>query len=556
MNVWRLSVAIFLLVAVAVPALFPFIELARRPEGWQSWAELGRLYSLGWNTALLAGGALAVTLPLGIVCAVLLYRSDLPLARWLTFLVLLSLFVPLPLLATAWQAALGTTGWLPVAWWATPAPGDPDVSPQGVLIKPWAYGYGPAIWVQSIASLPWVILLVGHALGWVERELEEDLLTVVGPWRVLWNVTLPRARVAIAAAALWIVLQCATEITITDMTQVRTFAEEVYGQIVAGDDAALARAVATAVPGIVIIGILIVWTSSRWERSLPALNTRSAPLCLVRFGRGRWVVLALIIFVFLFITGVPLGSLVWKAGLSGSPSSWSPEVMWTHLGKVLASRGTMVLKSIGLAFATGAAATAAALIICWLAQDSRWFHAFALGILAITWAVAGPIVGLGLNDVIAKVVLRVAAPDWLATAFYYGPSPLPALWAQFIRLLPYAIALLWPVVRMIPAEVREAARVDGARPAQELGRVVLPLTLRGCQWTTLAVAILALGEISAGKLVSTPGSQTFGHEVFSQMHYGVSNDLAAMCLLLTALIAAGGSVALVWARRDDSPDIS
>jgi iron(III) transport system permease protein len=555
MNAWRLSVAIFLLVAVAVPALLPFIELASRPEGWQLWAELGRLYSLAWNTVFLAGGTLAVTLPLGIVCAVLLYRSDLPLARWLTFLVLLSLFVPLPLITTAWQAALGTTGWLPVAWWASPAPEDPDVSPQGVLIKPWAYGYGPAIWVQSIASLPWVVLLVGHALGWVERELEEDMLTVVGPCRVLWSVTLPRARVAIGAAALWIVLQCVTEITITDMMQVRTFAEEVYGQIVAGDDAALAHAVATAVPSTIVIAALIVWTSSRWERSLPALTTRSAPLCLICFGRGRWLVFAVVALAFLLIAGVPLGSLVWKAGLAGSPSTWSLEVMWTHLGKVLASRGAMVLKSIGWALATGAATTAAALIICWLAQDTRWFHVFALGILAITWAVAGPIVGLGLNDMIAKVVLRVTDSDWLAAALWYGPSPLPALWAQFIRLLPFALALLWPVVRMIPAEVREAARVDGARPGQELCRVVLPLTLRSCQWTALAVAILTLGEVSAGKIVATPGSQTFGHEVFSQMHYGVSNDLAAMCLLLTAIVAGGGSVALVWARSDRSQDI-
>src|SRR5262249_45942047 len=152
-------------------------------------------------------------------------------------------------------------------------------------------------------------------------------------------------------------------------------------------------------PGIMIVGVLVIWTFSRWQRSLPALNTRSAPLCLIRLGRGRWIVFALITFVFLLITGVAVGSLVWKAGLSGSPPSWAPDVMSIHLGKVLASRGTMVLQSIGLALATGAATTAAALIICWLAQDSRWFHAFTLGILAITWAVAGPIVGLGLNDV-------------------------------------------------------------------------------------------------------------------------------------------------------------
>jgi ABC-type spermidine/putrescine transport system permease subunit II len=42
--------------------------------------------------------------------------------------------------------------------------------------------------------------------------------------------------------------------------------------------------------------------------------------------------------------------------------------------------------------------------------------------------------------------------------------------------------------------------------------------------------------------VDTPGSQTFAHEVFAQMHYGVSNDLAALCLVLLALIVLGGAL--------------
>jgi ABC-type spermidine/putrescine transport system permease subunit II len=53
---------------------------------------------------------------------------------------------------------------------------------------------------------------------------------------------------------------------------------------------------------------------------------------------------------------------------------------------------------------------------------------------------------------------------------------------------------------------------------------------------------LSLGELSAGKLAETPGSETFTHEVFIQMHNGVSNDLAALCLVLLAVIVAGGAI--------------
>src|SRR5262249_57777353 len=92
----------------------------------------------------------------------------------------------------------------------------------------------------------------------------------------------------------------------------------------------------------------------------------------------------------------------------------------------------------------------------------------------------------------------------------------------------------------------DAARVDGARPSQEFRHVILPITARSCAWSGFAVAVLALGEVSAGKIVATPGSQTFTQEIFTQMHWGVTNDLAAMCLLLLGLIMLGGAITLGW----------
>src|SRR5262249_29343976 len=196
---------------------------------------------------------LLLTLPLGVAGAVLLYRSDLPWRRSLRFLTVLTLFVPLPLFTSAWQATLGIGGWMPLSIWTTPTPTVPGLPFNLPPWEPWARGLGEAIWIHAIAGLPWVVWIVGQGLGWVERELEEDALLSASPWRVLWWVTLPRCRAAIAAAGLWVALQAATEITVTDMMQVRTFAEEVYSQFVQPDPGsnasdALARAVAVSLP--------------------------------------------------------------------------------------------------------------------------------------------------------------------------------------------------------------------------------------------------------------------------------------------------------------------
>src|SRR3954452_10347656 len=113
----------------------PFVELASRRGAWQVYAESSRLLLLCRNPLLLVGGTLALALPAGILGAILLYRTDLPLRRGLRFLTVLTLCVPLPLFASGWQAALGSGGWLSIVLWSTPAPDDPDVAATGIAWK-------------------------------------------------------------------------------------------------------------------------------------------------------------------------------------------------------------------------------------------------------------------------------------------------------------------------------------------------------------------------------------------------------------------------------------
>jgi iron(III) transport system permease protein len=539
---WRIVMAVVLFLAIAVPAGLPFLELLGRLQAWRAWLEAERLGRLAGNTLALVTGTLALCLPAGVAGAVLLYRTDLPGRGLLRTLAVLTLFVPLPLLASAWQAALGTTGWLPLTAWRSPEVG-----------APWAQGLDAAIWVHAVAGLPWVIVLVGLGLGWVERELEEDALLAFGPWRVLWHVTLPRCRVTIAAAALWVALQTATEITVTDMMQVRTFAEEVYTQFsrpepeptAPGTEDVLARAVAVSLPAFLLTWALVVWAVSRWERTLPALNTLARPPWQFRLGPARLPCLLLALAVVGVLVGVPVASLVWKAGMHGGPPTWSLHVASDHLSRAFQVRGGLVAESLLLAAAAGVLTTSLGLLACWLALATRWFRAGLLLLIAAAWALPGPVLGLGLKDAVSRL-LDVTRSDTLATVLYYGPSPVPVLWAYLLRFFPYAVAMLWPVVRLLPQELRDAARVDGAGPARELWHLVLPLTAPACVRAGLAVAILSLGELSAGKLVETPGSQTFAHEVFTQMHYGVTNDLAALCLLLLREVAVGGVLLALW----------
>jgi iron(III) transport system permease protein len=551
---WRLTLALLLVLLIAVPLAVPLALLMSDPSAWHIWTEAPRLFSLARNTFLLLAGTLTIAMPLGIAAAVLFYRTDLPGRSLWRVLTLLTLFVPLPLFTSGWQAALGSGGWLPLPAWSgggtgvSPV-GGTGVSPVVISWTPWGQGIGSAIWIHAVAALPWVILIVGQGLSWVERELEEDAWLLMPSWRVLLRVTLPRAGASIAAAALWVSLQTSTEITVTDVMQIRTFAEEVYTQIVGGPDAeeAVARAVAATLPLVIVTALVVGILARWWERHLPPRATLLGSPLLFPLGCRRWPLAVLTAILVVLLLALPLASLLWRAGRVGAPPTWSLTATGHYLLRACKPPdGRMLVHSLLLAAGAGMLIAALALLVCWSVRGARWFRIGVLVLMALAWAMPGPLIGLGLKMIVAYL-LAWTNSSTLADLLYHGPSPLPLLWVDVIRFFPCAVAVLWPVARLMPTELSDAARVDGATPTQQLRHIVWPLLSGVFARAALAVAILSLGELSAGKLVATPGMPSYATDIFTQMHYGVTNELAARCVLLLVLIASGG-VALMGFR--------
>jgi iron(III) transport system permease protein len=409
--------------------------------------------------------------------------------------------------------------------------------------------------------LPWVVLLVGQGLRWVERDLEEDALTVMPARRAFLSVTLVRSLAAIGAAALWVSLLTATEITVTDVMQLRTFAEEVYSQLVGPETDPtrgnpVGRAVAVNLPFVAGVTLLVLATARRWEGRLPARASLAAPPLVYPLGRWRapLAIATAVLAVLLFV--LPLVSLVGRAGWTHDPGApWSAHVLLKELEAVSRTEWSPLGGSLLVAVATGVVCVGLALPVCWLALDAPWFRWTILALMAVAWAMPGPLVGLGLKWAIL-LILNATGSQVLADLLYHGPSALPVLWADVIRFFPCAVAVTWPVLRLMPRELRDAAAVDGAPPARTFTRVILPLGFQAGLRAALAVGVLSLGELSAGKLVSTPGWPTYAEMLFTQMHYGVTNDLAARCLLLLLAVGLGGFLVLLvspQAERNSLP---
>lgn len=470
----------------------------------------------------LASGALA--LPIGVALALLLFRTDAWGRRPMLFLLGLSAFIPLPLHATAWLGAFGNAGRM-----------------QAIGVRPILVGrFGVAV-ISALAALPWVVLLSGVGLRLVEPELEEGALLEWPAWRVWLGVTLRRSLGVIAAAALAVAVLAAGDMTVTDLLQVRTYAEEAYVQFTLGNGPASAAAVALP-PLLVLSTALLVVGRSLARRTPRRLATAFERSKTWRLGRWRVPIGTLLVAVAGNTLALPLYSLVWRAGRVGGratlgrPPTWSLAGLGGSLRFAFAESVEPLTTSVLLALGAASLTVVLAWSICWLGRASRAWQVIALAVVALTLAAPGPVVGMAL-------LLAYRTVDWIYD------SPLIVILAMSVRALPYTILVLWPFLRGLPAEVFEAAATDGVGPIGQVVRIAMPLSSSALSAAWAVAFVLSLGELPATNLIMPPGVQTISLLIWSLLHTGVESHLAAVALVTLSTIAVAGLLAVLLLRR-------
>lgn len=494
---------------------------------------LDRTWTLALNTLSLAGATCAIALPLGTGLAWLLVRTDLPGRRIGLALTGLLLFVPLYLQTAAWQAGFGLQGWYTLIYQA-PA---------------WLQGWTGAIWVHAMAALPWVVLIVGAGFWLVEPELEEQALLDGSLGQVFFRVTFPRTAAAIGIAGLWVSIVTAGEMTVTDLFDVRTYAEEIYTQFAVTPDPE--QASLTVLPGVLLTGSLILAGLAVCARTMVVHRPLSLrPRLVFSLGRWRWPAALAAGTLVLLLIGIPLGSLAYKAGVDVTQVDalrvrhWSP-------GKCLCVLGLSPVqyrREFGWSLALSALAATAALVfgiaLAWWAVGrgkrgggigERLRSGLVLVIVAVCLAIPGPLIALG-------TIWLLNRPGWHTLNMLYDRTILAPWLVLTARALAPAILILWHALRTLPAEMLDGAALDGAGWLSRLWRIALPCRIPAVCLAWLIAFAVALADLAASILVAPPGMTTLSIRIFGLLHAGVEDYVAGICLsqtILFAVLAAG-----------------
>jgi iron(III) transport system permease protein len=505
------------------------------------------------NSAVLAAGATAISLPLGTLLAVLLRRYDLPGRQFAAACLGLLLFLPLYVQLSGWDAALGKLGWYSLA--------------VGSMAQPLLDGMRGAIVVHGLAAVPWVALIVAIGLCQVDPAQEEAALLVLPPRWVLWRITLPQALSFIVAAAIWTVVSTTAEMTVTNIYLIKpgeqTYTEAFYMKWAQSGDATASTI--TALPGVVGLATVILatlWMVSRLShRRVLAFSSRS-----VAFSLGGWRPLATICLWSLVIVllGVPIASLISKAGFVVIQDGGERLRSWSALKCIVevAAVPRNFVREFGgtLQVAAGAAAIAlcAACVLAWRARRGGWSSWLAIAIVVFGLAIPGPLVGAALiqifnHDLPPNIPLADGTTkSWLLAL--YDHTPLVPMIAQAVRAMPLAILLLWHSFSTLSDDVLDAAALDGLAPRQVFWKIVVPTRWGAILATFIAAFAIAAGDLAWAHLVTSPGLDLLSRRVFGLVHSGVEEQVAAISLVVIFAYAALALLAMKLLSATNLPN--
>ena len=162
-------------------------------------------------------------------------------------------------------------------------------------------------------------------------------------------------------------------------------------------------------------------------------------------------------------------------------------------------------------------------------------------LVTLPLAVPSPLIGIGL----------IAIWNHAATARIYTSTAMPIM-AAIARFAPLAALMLLTQMRRTDPILLDAARIQQKNDLHTWLRIRLPLLRPALLGTMAIIFILTAGELGATLLVAPPGEATLAMRIYSFLHYGASEAVAGLGLVMSLVALVFGAVVLLsflrWSR--------
>ena len=478
--------------------------------------------SVALNTLLLGVLTCIAALPVAIFAAIVSLKSGLiPSLLWATLVCLA--FIPTFMHVSAWDSAFGKLGWL--------------TNLGGMQHD--ALRWFSAVWIHATAAVPQTALLIWFALHRSGKSYEEHALLDADRGSVFWRITLPRLLPVLAFCVLWILVGCSREIAVTDIYRIGTFAELIYlgyalGDFVGADGPTLLpiNEFSTVVLlSIAVLAAALAWTLFEYLSQLKQSDEDASR----RAVRPTTTHSAIGLVVILVLAVAPIGNLIVRGCKKAELIQGEPLITYSaqNLSRVIAKVPTEFQSefawSATIASLSAAVSMLVAILLVWLARESRQCRWIVVVAFSICIALPGPLIG--------SIILN--AREWSDAPWYvwlFDRTIAAPLVANVVFCLPLACAMAWIATVSVSNDALESARLEGAGSISRLIRIVIAGNVSTLAGLLFLLFAFCFGELSASQLAIPPGVDTIPRRMLGLLHSGVNDVTAGLTLFLSLCI--------------------
>jgi iron(III) transport system permease protein len=543
-----------LLLVLILPPIFFLIDISfhtARPDGSFGPFTLqyyGQLFTSPyfvaslWNTVVYAVGCAIVAIPLGVVAALLVERTNAP-GRGYAFLVaILSLGIPHVLFVVAWLLLLGRAG--PVNALIGLIRGAGEQAPALDVYSMWGM-----ILIEGVGFAPLTFLLMAAVLRSTDASFEEAaMMSGAGPLRTFGAITLRMGLPGVLALLLLVVIRAFESFEVPALVglagNVSVLTTNIYQSAKSSSVPNYSESGAYSVCLLLIVVLLLIWHHrlSRHARRFQTITGKGYRPRIIDLGRIRLVATAVLLVTFVLVTALPVGMLIF-ASLQPFYEGLTPESLQRltldNYATILApgSFRDSIANTLVLGAATATAVVPFTALCAWLAVRRR------PGAWLLDQIATAPLV-------FPAIVLSVA----FLQVFVNLPIPLygtltSVIIASTVRYLPYGMRYAYAGVLQIHEDLEDAAKTSGAGPGRVFIRVVLPLVAAALASCWLFVFLLAVQNVALPLMLVGPGTEIAAVTLFDLWQNGQVTELAAMGVLWVALMLVVSACFHLTARR-------
>ncbi|MFI1444472.1 ABC transporter permease [Streptomyces fructofermentans] len=499
----------------------------------------------GWwtavlNSVLFAALNTAGSILVGVACAVLLTRTDVPGRRLLTTFLLIPIALPGLVLIIGW-AAMWTPAGFASSWLET---NTFLVMPVNLYSIP-----GMAMVAMSVAS-PTVFLLCRGTLLSIDPALEDAARTLgAGPLRSLFSISLPLLRPAITNAAL---LVFALSMEVLGLPLILGFSSRInlistylYDHWVNDAEQGLVSAGAVflliAVSGLLVLRNRLVGDVARFTTT----TGKPTGVRILQLGRARWLLAAAVALFLLVFVVVPLAGVLLAAFtsiLSPFISPWSVLTLDNFTAVLDNPLYTdSIINSLLIAGVGGALTTIVIAVLSVIAHRSRFRFRGSLQ-QGMLWPRMMPALVTGM------------AFFWSFALLDRSGAIRAGLWgigiAFAVRSLALGYSAFYPALAGIGADLDNAARTSGATWWTAMRTIVLRLVAPAMGASFVLLFVAMLNDAEPAVFLVTEETPVLGLTMLQLAATSIGGTVAALGVIqmVITLVVLGAGRALLGVR--------